>query len=446
MGCGCGGLGVGLRLTPGGLRLRGSDGLCLTPGLGGFEFGACRGLRLLPGGLGLRGCFGFGADLCGLSLRGGRGLRLAPGLGGLELRASLGFRLQPCGLGLRRSFGLRLSTALGGKEGCSSRELHLTSGLGGFGLGLRSPPGLGCFRGSECHCPGLEPGGLRLGRCGGFGLGLQPGRLGRCGGFGLGLQPGRLGRCGRLCLGPFSGGFGLRLDPRGLGHGFRVRRGLDLGLDPGCFRVGERSSLCLCLDPSGLRLGEFRGFGHRRGFGRRRGFDLGPQPRLDIGLDSVHRRGRSSHAQPSQTGHDVNVRGVLGRASLAGGCRDRGVLDDVCGRPGQRVERRDILDGGVPVGVGHHRATGVVEIGERGGEHLLAEEGSARQAPALGRVPAVAARVLPARHAEVERLVERVQLLRRDLAVGLVARRGKGLVHGRVVRQDEVLEPARDDP
>ena len=302
-------------------------------------------------------------------------------------------------------------------------------GLGRFGLCLRSALGLRCFRRSQRHGLGLQPGGLGL--RGGFRL--QSGGLGRGGRFGLRLDSGGLGH--RLGLGSR---LGFRLDPGGLGHRLGLGSRLDLRLDPG--RLG------------GLGLGERRSLGFRRGgrLGLRSGLDLGPQPRLDIRLDGVDRRRCTGRADPGEAGHDVDVPRVIGRAGV-----DRGrpgsivFVGDIRGRPGQRVQRRNILagvrDGGVSVGVGDHRATGEVEIGEGGREHVFADERSARQAAPFGRVPAVAARVLPARHAEVEGLVERVELLRRDLAVGLVARRGEGLVHGGVVRHDEVLETARQD-
>jgi hypothetical protein len=88
------------------------------------------------------------------------------------------------------------------------------------------------------------------------------------------------------------------------------------------------------------------------------------------------------------------------------------------------------------------RATGT-HVAERRRQDLVAQVRGARQAPAFSLVPAVAARVLAAAHAEVERLVESVELLRRLLAVGLVARRGHRLVHRRVVGQHEILETAR---
>ena len=72
-------------------------------------------------------------------------------------------------------------------------------------------------------------------------------------------------------------------------------------------------------------------------------------------------------------------------------------------------------------------------------------ERRAGQAARLDLVPAVRAGVLPAGHAEVEGLVERVQLLRRHLALGLAAGGGHRLVHRRVVGQDEVLQAPRQD-
>src|SRR4051794_17006220 len=65
------------------------------------------------------------------------------------------------------------------------------------------------------------------------------------------------------------------------------------------------------------------------------------------------------------------------------------------------------------------------------------------QAAAFGAVPAVATRVLAARHAEVERGVERVELVARQLAVLVVARGGHRLVERRVVAHDPVLHPLR---
>ena len=73
----------------------------------------------------------------------------------------------------------------------------------------------------------------------------------------------------------------------------------------------------------------------------------------------------------------------------------------------------------------------------------MAEEWRACQAARLRLVPAVRAGVLPALHAEVEGLVEGVELVGRDLALGLAPCGGHRLVHRGAVGQHEVLEPAR---
>lgn len=86
------------------------------------------------------------------------------------------------------------------------------------------------------------------------------------------------------------------------------------------------------------------------------------------------------------------------------------------------------------------------EFRERGGQDLVAQVRRTGEAAPLGLVPAVAARVLTAGHAEVEGLVECVQLLGRLLAIGLAAGRGHRFVQRRVVGHDEVLQAARQDP
>jgi hypothetical protein len=95
--------------------------------------------------------------------------------------------------------------------------------------------------------------------------------------------------------------------------------------------------------------------------------------------------------------------------------------------------------------LGKRHPGGRIEVRERGRHDLLAEVRRARQAAAFDLVPAVAACVLATRHAEVEGLVEGVQLLRRLLAVGLAAGRGHRLVDRRVVGHDEVLRGAGQD-
>ena len=85
------------------------------------------------------------------------------------------------------------------------------------------------------------------------------------------------------------------------------------------------------------------------------------------------------------------------------------------------------------------------QVGERRRHDLVAEVGRARQAARLGLVPAVRAGVLPALHAEVEGLVEGVQLVGGGFPLGLAPGGGHRLVHRGVVGQDEVLQPARHD-
>ena len=85
------------------------------------------------------------------------------------------------------------------------------------------------------------------------------------------------------------------------------------------------------------------------------------------------------------------------------------------------------------------------QVRERRGHDLVTEMRGAGQAARLGLVPAVRAGVLPALHAEVEGLVECVELVGGGFALGVAPRGGHRLVHGRVVGQDEVLQPARHD-
>ncbi len=427
---GCGGRlgGGGLGLTPGGLRLRGRLGLGLPPRLGRFEFGSCCGLRLASGSFGSCSRFLLGAELRGLRLGCRRGLCFAPGLGGLEFGERLGLCLSSCCLGFSGCRGFRSAPGFGGLELRGRRGFRSAPGLGGFRLGDRSvlgaAPGFGCLRFGECCglCLVASLGGLQLGAH--FRLVLESG------GFG-------------------GVGVGFRLRPGGLGRGFR------LGLESGRLELG--SPFGLGLEPG--RLGGGSGRGDRDlGFGQGGcvglGLDLRLETGLDIRFDRLHRRRCLRHAEPREAGHHVERFGIvrLRRRGFERGCRaDVIPPGDVRGRPGQGVERRDllarVLDGGMAIrAAGGQCPAGDIDVRERGGQDLLAEVRCAGEAAALGGVPAVAAGVLPARHAEVEGLVERVELLGRGLAIGLVARRGEGLVHGRVVGQDEVLEAARHGP
>ena len=70
-------------------------------------------------------------------------------------------------------------------------------------------------------------------------------------------------------------------------------------------------------------------------------------------------------------------------------------------------------------GPGHTRLRRWRRRTRRRRETVIRDLGSARETAGLDGVPAVRARVLPTRQAEAEGLVERVELVRRDLAVGL---------------------------
>ena len=114
-------------------------------------------------------------------------------------------------------------------------------------------------------------------------------------------------------------------------------------------------------------------------------------------------------------------------------------------RPGRTVGlERPVAVAVVGVAVREGRHPGDrIEGGHARGKDADAQARGARQAAAFAVVPAVRARVLAARHAEVEGLVERVELLDRLLAVVDAARVREGLVERRLIAQDVVLEAAR---
>src|SRR4029078_1434126 len=68
----------------------------------------------------------------------------------------------------------------------------------------------------------------------------------------------------------------------------------------------------------------------------------------------------------------------------------------------------------------------------------------AAQAVALGGVPAIAARVLAARHAEVERGVEGAELLRAGAALRVAPRGGHRVVERRFVAHHPVLHASAE--
>ena len=169
---------------------------------------------------------------------------------------------------------------------------------------------------------------------------------------------------------------------------------------------------------------------------------------LDVRHDLVDRRGRGLGDSLGRLGDSLG-RLVEGRRSHqrreAG--REVGGVDARCGRlladhlvhgpvGPVRAVRRDFFD----------RIRNEIrtrdEVGERSRQDVMAEVRRAGQAAGLGLVPAIGARVLAARHAEVEGLVERVELVSRQLAVRVAPSGGHRFVHRVVVGQDEVLEAA----
>jgi hypothetical protein len=113
-------------------------------------------------------------------------------------------------------------------------------------------------------------------------------------------------------------------------------------------------------------------------------------------------------------------------------------------RPGRRRDHPGGLEPGrrpVVAGSGLDQIRGPnVDDREWTGQDLVSEMRSAGKATALDLVPAVRTRVLPAGHAEVEGLVERIELLRGDGSLVVAPSVGEGLVERRVVTQDVVLQ------
>ena len=270
---------------------------------------------------------GFGLGQGAGSFRVGRVL----GLGGGHRRC-----LQPgslSGSGCRRSGGLGLALGLG------SFGFGMALGLGSFGFGVAS-----------------SFGGLELGTGGGLRL---------ASGFG-----GRGGLRLAACLGGLELGAcrGFDLAPRGL----RLGRHASLFLEPGCLRFGGRGDLGLASCLGSLELGERRGLGLAPrgfccgGFGR-----LGLASRLGSFDFGECRRFRLA---PGGLGFRLGGRGGLGLAlrlrCLGGSRRLRRfaslrlvVAQEIGRRPGQRVERRELVvtvrSRRVPVGdVGDQRAAG----------------------------------------------------------------------------------------
>ena len=116
------------------------------------------------------------------------------------------------------------------------------------------------------------------------------------------------------------------------------------------------------------------------------------------------------------------ARGVAVRAAARSATR----------RPGRRAQ-------------GGHPAAGQQVVERRAKLAADDRQRRAAQAATLGLIPAVRAGVLAAGHAELERLVERVELAAAELALFVGAGLGQRLVERRIVAQDVVLEALRED-
>ena len=384
-----------------------------------------------------------------------------------------------CSRGLGRLLGHGLGFGGFGRFPCPGLERRGSGGFLGLCLGSR---GLGRFL--RPHLSGRFFLGPGLGGCRFFG----PCLCGR--GLGRFLRPDlrSRGSCGLLgpCL--FGGGFGrllgLRLGGRNL-VGPRPRGGGLLGLGLGNGRLGRRghrrTGSCrlrplvrgqLLVDvlprpETTEQIGRV-GRGHRGVVGRGRVRGWGGRWQLDVGLcrgrglvqrldrDVVDRRRLDRSGDRLQAGRSIDGFKERAWALASQLLLGHEIRRRPCHRlwlwPGHRLRRRRGLSRLVmPVAVveadrlviGEGDRAPRPDVGEGRGQDLVTEVRGTGQAASVRLVPAVAARVLAAAHAEVERLVERVELLRGLLAIGLVARGRHGLVHRGVVRQDEVLETAR---
>ena len=213
-------------------------------------------------------------------------------------------------------------------------------------------------------------------------------------------------------------GLGLHLD--GLHLDGLGRHGLDLdGLD------GHRLGLCLLghrfRGALGRDLDDGRGLDHVRG----------ADHRLDLVVRQLDRSQVGRHVRRGGHVH-CGIHRHRGRRRLFGG--------QVDGRPGHAgicaVHPAELRGGCMFGGVGSSRSR--VGLGLTGHRR-------ARQAAALGLVPAVGAGVLPAVHAEVEGLVEGLELRGGDRSLLVASRIGHGRLDRAAILHDPVLEAARQD-
>ena len=166
----------------------------------------------------------------------------------------------------------------------------------------------------------------------------------------------------------------------------------------------------------------------------------------DLGSADGFGGGRREHGRclPGRRRRDPRHHGELGHG--VGGRRIHRRDDRWPGRVGPNVHRRPrrrghnvlrFLEGGRGGG-----GPDELEVEERRGPNLEAEVGCAREAFAGRAVPAVAARVLAARQAEVERPVKGVKLRERHLPLVLVTGQCHRVGEQGVVVRDEVLHSA----
>ncbi len=229
---------------------------------------------------------------------------------------------------------------------------------------------------------------------------------------------------------------GMVRDHDGRGAERRDLRQLVVGGDFGLWcgdSLGDHLGFGLC-DRFGFRrrdhLGSRIGLGHGRDLGFR-------QCRtLPSGNDRLGNR-RGHHRQRVEPGSDVEV-GV--RRCHIDTFRRIVAVDSIRVTETIRPIHEDRPAAGRIVRCGDRCR---LEVGNRCLERLQVDVRCAGQAASGRLVPAVRAGVLAALHAEVECLVEGIELVGGDLTLGLAPGGGHRLVHRGAVGQHEVLEPAR---
>ncbi len=184
----------------------------------------------------------------------------------------------------------------------------------------------------------------------------------------------------------------------------------------------------------------------------------------ELSLDEHHLRGRQCHLRGDLVGdgpdapslpvfriaNELVVTPLSGAAGAGFGSRNAEILH----RPGR--EERLSLRGGLAFGLEDVREQRPIVVSTRyrsahdqvalGLDRPEPRLRSARQARPLVRVPALVAGVLTARHAEVERAVERLGHPSRAFVLVRLTREGHGVVQRLTVGEHEVLEALGQDP